>query len=258
MIELFNIQKFFSYERRIQMLKAIFFDLDGTLLPMDYDDFCKMYFSMLTDKLSERGYPPKEITEAVWSGTKAMLQNDGSKTNEKVFWIDFEKHFGKLSLSDRSAFDEFYRNDFNKISAICSLNPSAKDIIKTVKSLGFISVLATNPVFPSIATENRIRWAGLLPSDFVYYTTYENSSFCKPKPEYYYEILDKLSLSPNECAMIGNDVDDDMPAAAIGMKVFLLTDCLINRSEKNISIYPHGDWKQLKNFIFSLKSESYN
>lgn len=59
MIELLNMQKFFSYERHIQMLKAIFFDLDGTLLPMDYDDFCKMYFSMLTDKLSESGIPPK-------------------------------------------------------------------------------------------------------------------------------------------------------------------------------------------------------
>ena len=28
------------------MLKAIFFDLDGTLLLMDYDDFCSMYFDI--------------------------------------------------------------------------------------------------------------------------------------------------------------------------------------------------------------------
>ncbi len=236
------------------MLKSIFFDLDGTLLPMDYDDFCDMYFSMLTDKLSKNGYAPKELYEAVWSGTKAMLENDGSITNEKAFWTCFEKHFGKISPETHLAFDEFYRSDFNKISTICSPNPAAKDIIKTVKLLGLIPVLATNPVFPSTATENRIKWAGLLPSDFVHYTTYENSSFCKPKAEYYCEILDKLSLKPNECAMIGNDVDDDMPASNIGMKVFLLTDCLINRSKKDISIYPHGDWKQLKIFITSIIS----
>lgn len=238
------------------MLKAIFFDLDGTLLPMDYDDFCSMYFDMLTDKLSKNGYEPKELREAVWSGTKAMMKNDGSITNEKAFWRDFEKHFGKIPIETHQAFDEFYRNDFNKISTICPPTPAAKEIIKTVKSLDIIPVLATNPVFPSIATENRIRWAGLLPSDFIYYTTYENSSFCKPKLEYYSEILSKLSLKPNECAMVGNDVDDDMPASEIGMKVFLLTNCLINRSGKEISVYPHGGWKQLKSFITSIKSNN--
>ncbi len=56
--------------------------------------------------------------------------------------------------------------------------------------------------------------------------------------------------------MVGNDVDDDMPASEIGMKVFLLTNCLLNRSGKEISVYPHGDWKQLKSFITSIKSNN--
>lgn len=102
----------------------------------------------------------KELRKAVWSGTEAMMKNDGSITNEKAFWRDFEKHFGKIPIETRQAFEEFYRNDFNKISTICPPNPAAKEIIKTVKSLDLIPVLATNPVFPSIATENRIRWAG--------------------------------------------------------------------------------------------------
>ena len=80
------------------MLKAIFFDLDGTLLPMDYDDFCSMYFDMLTDKLSKNGYEPKELRKAVWSGTEAMMKNDGSITNEKAFWRDFENISGKYQL----------------------------------------------------------------------------------------------------------------------------------------------------------------
>jgi len=32
--------------------------------------------------------------------------------------------------------------------------------------MGFRVALATNPIFPAIATEKRIRWAGLTPEDF--------------------------------------------------------------------------------------------
>lgn len=34
---------------------------------------------------------------------------------------------------------------------------------------------------------------------------------------------------PKNVLMVGNDVRDDMSAADVGMKVFLLTDCLINK-----------------------------
>ena len=44
-----------------------------------------------------------------------------------------------------------------------------------VKELGLRAVLATNPIFPAVATRSRIRWAGLEPEDFELCTTYENS-----------------------------------------------------------------------------------
>lgn len=34
------------------MIKAILFDLDGTLLPMDQDEFTKGYFNLLAAKLA--------------------------------------------------------------------------------------------------------------------------------------------------------------------------------------------------------------
>ena len=111
-------------------------------------------------------------------------------------------------------------------------------------------VLATNPLFPAIATRQRIRWAGLEPEDFQFVTTYENSRFCKPNPEYYRDLLDKLGKDPESCLMVGNDVDEDMiPARAVGMEVFLLTDCLLNRSGADISSYPQGGFTELKDFL---------
>lgn len=53
--------------------------------------------------------------------------------------------------------------------------------------------------------------------------------------------------------MIGNDVSEDMIAEELGMKVFLLTDCLINKKETDISVYSHGDIDDLFEFIDALK-----
>lgn len=109
--------------------------------------------------------------------------------------------------------------------------------------------LATNPIFPMAATETRIRWAGLEPSDFILVTAYENSWYCKPNPAYYREILEKLNLEPEECLMVGNDVTEDMAAAKIGMNVFLLTDCLVNKEREDINRYPRGSFEQMLGYL---------
>ena len=59
------------------MIKAILFDLDGTLLKMDQEDFIKAYFGGLAKKLAPYGYDPQALINAVWQGTKAMQANDG-------------------------------------------------------------------------------------------------------------------------------------------------------------------------------------
>ena len=119
-----------------------------------------------------------------------------------------------------------------------------------LKDAGVRIVLATNPIFPAVATESRMKWAGLSPADFELYTTYENSRYCKPNPEYYKEIFAKLGCEGSDCIMVGNDVEEDMvPASALGAKVFLLTDCLINKKERDITAYPHGGFAELKEFL---------
>ncbi len=91
-----------------------------------------------------------------------------------------------------------------------------------------------------------------MPEDFEFITTYENISFCKPNPDYYREILKRAGLNAGNCLMVGNDVGEDMVAADLGMKVFLLTDCLINKSGTDIEQYPHGGFDDLMEY---LKSE---
>ena len=118
-----------------------------------------------------------------------------------------------------------------------------------IRDMGGRVALATNPLFPSYATERRIRWAGLQPEDFELYTTYENIGCCKPNLAYYREILRRMKLPPEACIMVGNDVDEDIVAAQLGMQVFLLTDCLLNRHSLDIEAYPHGDFDALIAFL---------
>ncbi|MBQ9121178.1 MAG: HAD family hydrolase [Clostridia bacterium] len=234
-------------------IKAVLFDLDGTLLPMDQDVFIKTYFGLLAKRLAFRGYEPKSLVDAIWQGTAAMVKNDGSKTNEKVFWDSFATIYGEKAREDEPYFEEFYREEFDKVQASCGYTPKAAEVIQAVKDSGLRAVLATNPIFPAIATQKRIAWAGLSPDDFELYTTYENSRHSKPNPAYYLDILEKIHLKPEECLMVGNDVDEDMIAEAVGMKAFLLTDCLINKHQRDISSHPHGGFDALIAFIKEIQ-----
>lgn len=233
-------------------ITTVLFDLDGTLLPMDQDVFVKNYFGLLAQKLASHGYDPEKLIQAVWAGTKAMVKNDGNATNEETFWVTFDAVLGCKASKDATVHMDFYQNEFNMVKDVCGFAPMASQIVHSLKVKGYRVVLATNPLFPAIATQNRIRWAGLTPEDFEYITTYENSRYCKPNPNYYREILEKLQLQPEECLMVGNDVGEDMVTAQLGMKVFLLTDCLINRTGEDISQYPHGSFAELAAFIEKL------
>ena len=233
-------------------IKTIFFDLDGTLLPMDQEAFVKAYTKRLAAYMLPHGYDPEKLVKYLWLGTGAMVKNDGSRTNEEVFWEVFSAGVGKDAKKDEPIFAAFYDTEFHKAKETCGFAPEAAEVVRGLKKRGFRVVLATNPLFPHMATENRIRWAGLEPEDFDFYTTYENSSCCKPNLAYYQEILDKLGCRAEECAMIGNDVDEDMVAGSLGFRTFLLTPCLLNRSGQDISRWPHGEFEELSSWLETL------
>ena len=231
---------------------TILFDLDGTLLPMDQDQFVKYYFGLLVKKLAPLGYDPELLVQGIWKGTGAMVKNDGTISNEDAFWNCFNQVMGKNARQDEPHFRHFYENEFGGAQAACGFNPKAAEAVKAIKGKGFRVALATNPIFPAIATESRTRWAGLDVADFEYFTDYENSRHCKPNPAYFQDVCDALGVSPAECLMVGNDAMEDTAAEKLGIRVFLLTDCLINKDGRDISQYPQGGFDDLLKFVDTL------
>ena len=143
----------------INLTRAILFDLDGTLLDLDIDRFMPRYIEALTTEL-EPILKPDRFREALMAGTFAMIQNDGSTTNEDAFWTTFEKKSGldRRPLLPRT--DRFYREVFPRLADVARPVEAAPRVVQAAKETGAILVLATNAIFPKTAIVERLRWAG--------------------------------------------------------------------------------------------------
>ena len=231
-------------------VKHILFDLDGTLLPMVQDEFVKFYMPLLAKSYISAGVPvePKAFIKAVWKGYEAMVKNDGSRTNREAFWSYMEDILPVSTEESEALALKFYANDFNQAIKSTSPSPYADRIVKAAKERGIHTYLATNPVFPRVATMNRIRWAGMDARDFELITTYEDYSYCKPNEEYFRTVLQELGLRPEECLMVGNDVEEDLVIRELGVKTYLVTDTMENK--KNLPI--HTDYMGTLEELFKV------
>ena len=238
----------------MKKITTILFDLDGTLIRMDQDAFIKLYFMAILDKLTSLGYDKHTMYEALEKAIYATKRNDGTVTNESRFWQVFGDTVGGESVDLGNALDNFYKNEYlGVLDGSCAPYDRVHEVLDAARRKGLRIILATNPLFPAIATHARIRHGGMSPDDFEYITAYENSSYCKPNTGYFEELLGKLGLSPDECVMIGNDTRDDFCALPLGIPVFVLTECLINTEGVDLNDYPHGGFAELTEYIEHLK-----
>lgn len=218
------------------MLKAIFFDLDGTLLPMDEEAFTKIYFHLISKSVLDKGYEQQKLIDTIWQGTKLMYKNDSGKTNEEVFWDYFAEVYGKEKVQDKKYFDMFYLNEFKESSKACGANPLAKDIVAYAKEkVGFV-VLSTNPIFPKNGILTRMSFIDLNEDDFDGITSYEECFHCKPNPKYFLDLLEKYHLKGEEVILFGNnDVEDYLCASQAGICCYLVGENLILHPELKLN-----------------------
>ena len=229
--------------------------MDGTLVPMTQEAFIEAYFYELAKKFGTLGLEPEKAIKAVWVGTKAMLENDGSVGNDDRFWKSFASHYGGLEgrlTAIEFETDKFYVNEFNRVSNILVSDGMSAKLVATLKSKGYTVALATNPLFPPQALDSRLRWIGLKLEDFAVHTDYHNARFCKPNLGYYRDIFSALNAEPEQCLMVGNSVAEDMCAAALGCKTYLVTDYLENPEGIDYSMYPQGNLSDFAAFVEEL------
>jgi FMN phosphatase YigB (HAD superfamily) len=204
-------------------MRAVLFDLDGTLLDIDIDSFLRTYFAALTETMAGVVDDPERIPHAmdgILRATNKMMEPHPGVTNKTVFveafrdsaGIDIERHW--------DVFDAFYDDVFPTLGTDLGPRAGAHDAWNAALEHGLTVAVATNPIFPARAIEHRLTWAQVDSSQAKVVTTYEDMTASKPHAEYYRQTAQMLGIEPSECLMVGDDAQLDMPAADVGMKTF--------------------------------------
>lgn len=232
--------------------KAICFDLDGTLLPMDIDKFLSDYYKGIGVFAGKSGLDAAKFIEALDSGVKAMMVHEDNKTNHDVFWEAFFEVYPESRERAHDVATEFYETDFDHIGDDVVPNPFVAKTIELLKEKAYPLVLTTMPMFPKRAVEKRLGWAGVDPDAFMHMTSYENSTSIKPKLTYYQENLDLLGLSGQDVLMVGNNTLEDLAFCKLGADAYLVTDCLLDPIDFDIDSVKHGSFEDFYNWVKGL------
>lgn len=227
-------------------MQAILFDLDGTLLDLDLRAFLDRYFEALelaSRPLSARFADPGFFMRALQESVGMMMRPHDGETNRDAFFRHLKERT-EVDLADEwPVYERFYAEVFPTLGGAASQAPGARRAVTVARDLGLGVAIATNPIFPRIAVEHRLSWAGLHDLELDVITSYEDMLACKPHPEYFLQTAAMLGVAPVDCLMVGDDRVLDMAAADVGMRTYYVG------SDPGVHADMHGDLTELADLL---------
>lgn len=235
------------------MITTILFDLDGTLVHFEFEDFLKAYLKAIGRRVSEFIDPQAFLAQLLASSDAMVRSLDGAKTNRDVFMEHFFTGLRRAPDELMPVIDAFYDEDFPRLRDVLAVmpHPLARPMLEELIDRGYDVVIATNPVFPANAIEERMRWGGIDGLPYAHVTSYEISHYCKPNTEYYAEILDTVGREPHECLMVGNDTCEDLVAVDLGITTYLVEDYALDKGPFRRDPDYRGRFADLERFFSS-------
>lgn len=232
--------------------RAIFFDLDGTLLPMELDEFMSSYFKAIGLYVAERGVEISAFKTGFENGVKAMATHDDGSSNYDAYWETFFASNDPEAIEWIDELNGFYENEFGELGKDVIPHPEAALALDVLQKKGYPLVLTTMPMFPLRAVQWRLSWAGIDHRVFKRITHYENSTSVKPKHAYYEENLKACGLKPEEVLMVGNNTKEDLACLDLGIDAYLVTNHLLNPNNFDIDQVKHGTFADFLAWIREL------
>lgn len=210
-------------------VQAIFFDLDGTLVDVDMQLFVAGYLRRLTEQMSAQ-FDPARAARVLHQAVAAMFANtDAEKTLEDILYEVLYVELAMSAQEYRQSLERFCREGLDSLSPLVKGHPLSSQLIDLSLMRGWKVVLATNPIFPRVVVDARLKWGNLDRDAFHHVTSYETAHFCKPSPAFFEELLESMEVPAEACLMVGNDVLHDLSASQVGIRTCLLTPWCIKR-----------------------------
>jgi len=236
--------------------EAILFDLDGTLIYFEPQQFIKTYLGAAARFFIDLIPNSERFYQELLKSTDVMEYSDnGSTTALEDFLQDFCPKFNVDCDKIASRFLTFYQSKFDVIQPLISQIDGAKNLLEGLRRNypEMKLILATNPVFPFIAVQKRMIWGNISEDYFDLITHAENSYFCKPNEKYWTDIANNMDIDPNKSLMIGNDAFRDMLAKKFGYQTYLLETAAENEETITEETEPdfRGSMQDLSNFLIS-------
>ena len=229
---------------------TILSDLDDTLISTNVGQFFPKYFSDLGNALKDLG-PNKSIQKQIFYAVRQMEKNlDPGKLLSEIFAENFFTPLGTTAATHKGDILNFYHQEYPKLKTLTTFRPEAPELVNWCQQQNIVFAIATNPVFPEVATRERIIWAGLDPEAFPFFTTYDYFHFTKPNLAYYAECLGRLGWPEGKIVMLGDDpIRDIAPMQALGFPTFLI------HQEKNGYKGDEGTIADVKRWLEKVNSQ---
>lgn len=184
-------------------LEAILFDMDGTLV-----DTNQMHAESFARAFKERGYgiPTDRIAPEIGKGGDQLVPD--------LIGISGEEKDGEdLRESAQNHFLQMAKE--TQIKAV----PGARELLAELKKRGLRLALATSgkpDVLEAIEKSSGAAWR----DEFEIVTTAADAENSKPAPDILNVALEKLGLSPAQCAFVGDTPHDARACRAAGVACF--------------------------------------
>ena len=195
---------------------TLLLDLDDTLLVNNIDDFLPAYLQAFA-RFMEHAIPSNRFIQALLAGTERMVKNRlPDCTLREVFEETFYPTSGLQPAEFERLAEHFYAEVFPSLRGLTRSNPAARQVVEQALERGYDLVIATDPLFPRSAVEQRLAWANLPVEKYAFklVPSYDTVHFSKSEPAYYAELLASLGWPDGPILMVGDNPERDIATAA--------------------------------------------
>ena len=208
-------------------IQVVAFDLDDTLLRLA-PNFIPQYLHLLDESIREKVPSRASLAKVIMASAERMMQKPRDAVGlSDFFYQDFEQRTGLRRDMMEPHLERFFQERFPRLEHLSRPVYGAMGLLATLKEIGYRMALLTSPLFPRVAIDIRLRWAGLEGFPFDWRTSFEVVHATKPQPGYYLEAAEALGIDPCHWLMVGNDFREDIiPAQEAGMAVYWVNDHL--------------------------------